>query len=207
MPPLRTADQLEFVERGLHTFFRHSLPPPRSLLMVIRSRIFAALLSLALLVGYAGQATAEPEVTASYIDAVTKFLAAQNAAAVIEEQMTYSVAQQAFGNLAAQGIAITEPMQAIILDEAKKSFGSKFADVDFLARLYAPIYVGKLSEADLRELTVFWTSPLGIRMLAVNRALSEGTLFALQEASQPLLPAFHENVDARLAAAGITQQP
>ena len=119
--------------------------------------------------------------------------------------MTYSVAQQAFGSLAAQGITITEPMQAIILDEAKKSFGSKFSDIDFLAKLYAPTYYGRLSEADLHELSVFWTSPIGKKMLSVNRALSEGTLAALQEASQPLLPVFQKNVDARLAAAGITQ--
>jgi hypothetical protein len=150
---------------------------------------------------------AEPEISASYLAAVTDFLAAQNTATAVEEQMTYSVSQQAFGSLAAQGIVITEPMQAIILDEAKKSFGSKFADTDYLAKLYAPTYLGQLSESELHELSVFWTSPLGKKMLAVNRKLSEGTLAALQQASQEFLPIFQEKVDARLAAAGITYQP
>ena len=173
--------------------------------MVTRAGFFAALLSLALVVGNPGRAAAEQDIAASYIDALAGFLAAQNTASAVEEQMTYSVAQQAFGTLAAQGIIITEPMQAIVLDEARKSFGAKFSDVDFLAKLYAPTYVGQLSEADLHELSAFWKSPIGKKMLAVNRALSEGTLAALQEASQPLIPVFQKNVDARLAEAGITR--
>lgn len=175
--------------------------------MVIRSSIFVVLLSVTLIIGNASRAAAEPEIVGSYVEALAEFLTAQNTGAAVEEQMTYSVAQQAFGTLAAQGITITEPMQAIVLDEAKKSFGSKFSDVDYLARLYAPAYVGQLSENDLHELSKFWTSPIGKKMLAVNRALSEGTLAALQEASQPLIPVFQKNVDARFAEAGITNQP
>ena len=175
--------------------------------MVPGSRIFTALLALSLITASSDGIAAEPEISASYLAAVTEFLNAQNTGAAVEEQMTYSVAQQAFGSLAAQGIAITEPMQAIILDEAKKSFGSKFSDTNFLAKLYAPTYRGQLSEAELHELSVFWTSPIGKKLLAVNRALAEGTLAALQEASQEFLPTFQKNVDARLAEAGISYQP
>ena len=175
--------------------------------MIIRSSILASISSLVLVLGIAGQAAAEDEINASYIDAVVEFLTAQNAATAIEEQMTFSVAQQAFNTLAAQGITVTEPMQAIILDEARTSFGSKFSDVYFLAKLYAPTYVAQLSESELRELSTFWKSPIGKKMLAANGALSEGTFMALQEASVPLIPIFQENVDARLAAAGITHNP
>ncbi len=179
--------------------------------MVHRSQVFAALLALGLgltlVLDSTDAVAAESEISASYLEAVAAFLAAQNTAAAVEEQMSYSVAQQAFGSLAAQGITVTEPMQAIIFDEARKSFGSKFANTDYLAKIYASTYKGQLSEKDLHELAAFWNSPLGKKMLAVNRTLAEGTLAALQEASQPLLPIFQKNVDARLAEIGLTKQP
>jgi len=175
--------------------------------MVIRSRILTASLSLALILAVSGPAAAESEIPATYIDAVAEFLASQNTTVAIEEQMTFLASQQIFGTLASQGVMITEPMQAIILDEAQKSFGSKFSDIDLLAELYAPTYRGNLSEAELRELATFWNSSIGKKMLAVNPALSEGTFNALQEASIPLLPILEQKIDARLAEAGITPTP
>lgn len=175
--------------------------------MTIGSRTLAVLISLCLLI-LSGIAVADDEkLDAIFVDAVSDFLKSQNAATAIEEQMTFSAAQHAFGSLAAQGIAITEPMQAIIIDEARKSIGSKFSDDQFLADLYAPVYAGELSIEEIRELTAFWTSAIGKKLLAVNPALSEGTFNALQGASAPLLLEFQKNVDARFLDAGIVDQP
>jgi hypothetical protein len=175
--------------------------------MLVRRSTFAALVSLAALTTICNLAFADQEINDSYIETLSRFLKTQNAGNAIEEQMTFSAAQQAFSSLAAQGITITEPMQAIIVDEAHKSFGSKFSDLDFLAEIYAPTYASQLSEAELREVGDFWSSTVGQKMLSVNSALSEGAVAALQEASLPLFPDFEKNVDARLLAAGIVQSP
>jgi hypothetical protein len=175
--------------------------------MLVRRGAQAALISLALLISVCGSAFADQEIDESFVEALSEFLKTQSAGPAIEEQMTYSAAQQAFGTLAAQGVEITEPMQAIIVDEARKSFGSKFSNHDFLARIFAPAYASELSEADLVKVGKFWNSPLGQKMLAANVALAEGTLAALQEASLTFIPDFQKNVDARLLAAGIVQQP
>jgi hypothetical protein len=175
--------------------------------MLVRRPALTALVSFALLTTICDLAFADPEVDPSYVEALSEFLKTQNAGSAIEEQMTYSAAQQAFNTLTAQGIAVTEPMQAIILDEARRSFGSKFNDPDFLAKIYAPAYVSQLSEAELREVGAFWKSPIGQKMLSVTAALSEGAFAALQEASVPFLLDFEKNVDARLLAAGIVHQP
>ncbi|MBC8186950.1 MAG: DUF2059 domain-containing protein, partial [Proteobacteria bacterium] len=66
---------------------------------------------------------------------------------------------------------------------------------------------GELSIEEIRELTAFWTSAIGKKLLAVNPALSEGTFNALQGASAPLLLEFQKNVDARFLDAGIVDQP
>jgi hypothetical protein len=176
-------------------------------IMLVRRSTFAALVSLAALTTICNLAFADQEINDSYIETLSRFLKTQNAGNAIEEQMTFSAAQQAFSSLAAQGITITEPMQAIIVDEAHKSFGSKFSDLDFLAEIYAPTYASQLSEAELREVGDFWSSTVGQKMLSVNSALSEGAVAALQEASLPLFPDFEKNVDARLLAAGIVQSP
>ena len=179
--------------------------------MLVRRPALAIIISLAVSMSMSmaicDPAFADQEIDAAYVETLSEFLKTQNAGSAIEEQMTYSAAQQAFNTLAAQGITITEPMQAIILDEARKSFGSKFNDPDFLAKIYAAAYAAQLSEAELREVGAFWRSPIGQKMLSVNSALSEGALAALQEASLPILRDFEKNVDARLLAAGIVQQP
>lgn len=175
--------------------------------MIVRRSALTILISLVMSTTICGLAIADQKIDASYVEALSEFLKIQNAGSEIEEQMTYSATQQAFNTLAAQGIQITEPMQAIILDEARKSFGSKFNDPDFLAELWAPAYSSQLSEAELREVGAFWNSSIGQKMISVNTALAQGTLTALQEASEPLLRNFEKNVDARLLAAGIVQQP
>ena len=174
--------------------------------MFVRRSALAILISLTMSTTICSVAIADQEIDASYVEALSEFLKTQNAGTAIEEQMTFSAAQQAFNTLASQGIQITEPMQAIIIDEARKSFGSKFNDPDYLAKLYAPAYASQLSEAELREVGAFWNSAIGRKMLSVNAALSEGTVVALQTASEPFLREFEKNVDARLLAAGIVQQ-
>jgi hypothetical protein len=214
MLPPRVPDRIEGVERSISPSSSQSGSTrqayPGSLSEVHHDHRFAYPRSphLPCLLILGGSAVADDEkLDAISVDAVSDLLKSQNAAAAIEEQMTFSAAQHAFGTLAAQGIAITEPMQAIIIDEARKSIGSKFSDDRFLADLYALVYAGELSIEEIRELTAFWTSAIGKKLLAVNPTLSKGTFDALQEASAPLLLQFQKNVDAQFMDAGIVNQP
>ena len=103
--------------------------------MVTRFAVLAASAFLGLILGNPQTAAAEDEIAPSYREAMVEFLTIQGAARVIEDQMTYAIAQQTLGSIAASGIEITEPMQNVIIDVARTSLGSRFGDVDFLAGL------------------------------------------------------------------------
>ena len=175
--------------------------------MVTRFAVLAASAFLGLILGNPQTAAAEDKIAPSYREAMVEFLTIQDAARVIEDQMTYAIAQQTLGSIAASGIEITEPMQNIVIDVARTSLGSRFGDVDFLAELYAPIYSEHYSEAELRELTAFWRSPIGKKTIAAMPKLTEGSSLVLQEASMAFVPEFQAAVDKQLGEAGIVLVP
>ncbi len=173
--------------------------------MVVRIGIHrASCLILLLLLVAPGSVAAGPENDPGFRAALSEFLIAQKMPESIEEQMTMSLAQNSFVALQSQGIEVTEVMQAIILDEARASFGSRFKDVEFLTGLYAPVYAAHYTEAEIRELSGFWKSPIGKKTIGLRTDLSQGTYIALQNAGTPFLQDFQVNVDKKLAEAGIT---
>lgn len=140
---------------------------------------------------------------AAFRAAMKRFLVAQNIPAQMSEQMTYSAAEQVLTGIASTGIPITEPMQAIVLEEARKDFGQRFGDVDFLADLYATVYAQHFTAKEVAAIADFWESPVAQKLLAQTPTLNEAFIGKMQEATGPLTEPFQSRVDARLRAAGI----
>lgn len=149
----------------------------------------------------AAEESAKPD--PAFRAAMKRFLVAQNIPAQMGEQMTYSAAEQVLTGLASTGIAITEPMQAIALEEARKDFGQRFADVDFLTDLYATVYVQHFSAKEIAAIADFWESPVAQKLLAQTPTLNEAFIGKMQEATAPLTETFQKRVDKRLRDAGI----
>jgi len=171
--------------------------------MPTRFASFAVLAFLGLALAFPVSVFAEDKVDSGYYDAMVEFLTIQNAAKAIEDQMTYAIAQQTLGSIAASGIEISEPMQQIVVDVARTSIGSRFGELEYLAKLYTPLYAEHYSEAELRELTAFWRSPIGQKTIASMQTLTEGSARVLQEASISYLTDFQTAVDKRFEEAGI----
>lgn len=171
--------------------------------MTARFSSLVFLTVLALTLGFSRTVSADDKADSAFREAMVEFLTIQDAAQTIEEQMTYALAQQTLGAIAASGTEITEPMQTIVVDIARTSMGARFADIQYLAKLYAPLYAEHYSEAELQELTDFWKSPIGQKTIAAMPALTEGSSRVLQEASIAFLPEFQAAVDKKFEEAGI----
>ena len=143
----------------------------------------------------------------AFREAMVEFLTIQDAAQVIDDQMTYGIAQQTLGSIAASGVEITEPIQTIVVDAARATVGSKIGDVEYLAELYTPLYSEIYSESELRELIAFWKSPLGKKTIDTMPRLSEGSQQVLQEASVQFIPDFEAVIAKKFEDAGITSSP
>ncbi len=184
-------------------------PPhlPRSPAMrALRRLLPTALVALALLVAplagaRAEDAPAQPD--AAFRAAMKRFLVAQNIPSQMGDQMTYSAAEQILSSLASTGVSITEPMQAIVLEEARKDFGKKFGDVDFLTELYAKVYAQHFSTQEISAIADFWESPAAKKLLSKTETLNEAFTREMQDSTTPLTEGFKNRVDQRLRAAGI----
>ena len=119
------------------------------------------------------------------------------------EQMAYSAAEQFLAPLAANGVAVTEPMQALVLDEARKDFGKRYGDVEYLTDLYAGIYAGHFSEKEIDELATFWESPVAKKLLASTEKINETFITQLQSTTQAQMQTFQARMETQLRAAGI----
>ena len=117
--------------------------------------------------------------------------------------MTYAIAQQTLDSIAAGEIEISQPLQDIVIDVARSAVGARVGDVDYLAELYAPLYAQHYSESELRELSVFWRSPLGKKTIAAMPKLTEGSARVLQQAGTTFIPAFEVALEKRLEEAEI----
>lgn len=155
----------------------------------------------------AGAAAAAEKITPSYREALTEFLISQNMSAVVGDQITYALSNQALSEMAASGVQITEKIQTVVVDAARTSFGSRFNDVSGLVDLYAPLYAEHYSEKELRELTAFWGSPVGQKTMKTLPKLSEGSYAILLKASTPYFPEFEAAVEKGFNEAGLEFGP
>ena len=155
----------------------------------------------------AADAEAEAKIDPAFRKAVTHYLQIQGVATSLGDQMTYAMADQMLGAVAASGIEITDPVQEIVLAETRKQFGSRFGDIEFLTDLYAPIYAEHFSEPEMQQLIAFWDSPIGKKSIKLNPLLAQATHSAIQVAAEELIPKLQENVEARLTAAGLAPAP
>lgn len=175
--------------------------------MVTRIAAITTSTFLGLVLGFSPMVSAENEVDSGFDDAMVEFLTIQEATNALEEQITYAVAQQTLGALAAAGVEISQPMQEIMLDVARTSMGARFSDVQYLAKLYGPLYSEHYTEKELRELNAFWLSPVGKKTLDAMPALTAGSARVIQEASTQFMPEFEAAVDKRFKEAGIVLAP
>ena len=171
------------------------------------SPVFPMVLAVVFGLAHAGFAQDEATIDPGFRKAVEKYLTVQKTPQTVEEQMSYSVAQQALASIAASGIEITEPMQSIILDVARSTFGAHFGKIETLTDIYAPIYAAYFSEKEILEIAAFWESPAGKKLVEKMPELSRDSYMKMQEASTALLPEFQAKVDERLSAAGIILAP
>jgi hypothetical protein len=132
-----------------------------------------------------------------------RFLVAQNIPAQMGEQMTYSAAEQILTSLAGSGVTITEPIQAIVVEEAGKDFGTRFGDVEYLTELYSTVYVQHFTTKEIEEIASFWESPVAKKLLAKTPTLNEAFVSKMQEATTPMTEAFQARLDKRLREEGI----
>lgn len=135
--------------------------------------------------------------------AMKRFLLAQNIPTQMGEQMAYSAAEQFLAPLAAGGVAVTEPMQALVLDEARKDFGKRYGDVEYLTELYSGVYARHFSDKEIAELAAFWESPVAKKLLASTETINESFITQLQTATKTQMDEFQARMEKQLRAAGI----
>jgi hypothetical protein len=165
-----------------------------------------ALVVLVLLTGFGAVAHAADDAAkpdAAFRAAMKRFLVAQNIPAQMGEQMTYSAAEQILTSLAGSGVTITEPMQAIVVEEARKDFGTRFSDVEYLTDLYSTVYVEHFTTNEIVEIATFWESAVAKKLLAQTPTLNEAFVSKMQEATTPLTESFQTRLDKRLREEGI----
>jgi len=169
-----------------------------------RLAVLASGLILALAMAGPGRA-AEPaaKVDPAFRAAMKRFLVAQNIPSQLGEQMTYSAAEQALSAMAGSGVTITEPMQAIVIEEARADFGKKFGDVEYLSDLYSGIYVNHFSVAEIDELASFWESPIAKKFLSKSQTINEAFMVEFQKVATTLNASFQTRVEKRLREAGV----
>jgi hypothetical protein len=166
-----------------------------------------ALLIMILCLGHPVVAAAEEKITPGFREALAEFLTSQNMTAVVGDQITFAISQQALGEMAGNGVQLTETIQTVVVDAARASFGSRFKEVSGLVDLYAPLYAEHYSEKELRELSAFWTSPIGQKTMKTLPKLSEGSYKLLMEASTPYFPEFQTAVEKGFSEAGLNFGP
>jgi hypothetical protein len=178
---------------------------PRRNPLLIRPAHLAPLAAALVLFVATASGAADPAAKPSpaFRESMKRFLVAQNIPAQMGEQMSFSAAEQVLAPLAASGVAVTEPMQALVLDEARKDFGKRYGDVEYLTDLYAGIYAGHFSDAEMKALADFWESPVARKLLAKTQSINEGFVARLQESTTQQLTDFQARVEKQMRDAGI----
>ena len=153
----------------------------------------------------AGEAKAEAavEVSDSYKKVMRRYLEVQGSFAIIGENVAYGAANETLMAIQNSGAQVTEQMQAIVLEEALDTFGKRFGDLDVLTRLWAPVYAKHFSEAEMKQMTAFFESPVGKKSLELLGSINQDGMAAVQQESFSISPEFQLGVDARFREAGI----
>lgn len=175
--------------------------------MFTRFAFFVSSTFLAVFLVLPGAVGAEDKIDPSFRDATKKFLILRKTSEGISEQLIYSISNQALGSIDAGGITVTEPIQKIVLEAARTTFGSRFGDIEYLTDLYTPLYFENYSEKELRELIAFWESPVGKKTIDLMPKMTQGSNAILEKASMEYIPEFQKTVDDRTAEAGIVLAP
>lgn len=151
----------------------------------------------------AGAAEPAAQPSPAFRAAIKRFLIAQRAPEQMGEQMSFSAAEQVLAPLASRGVSITEPMQAIVLEEARKDFGKRFGDVEYLADLYSEIYSPHFTEKEIAELATFWESPVARKLFDKTGTLNQNMFEKIQSSTTGMMKEFQTRIDKRLREAGI----
>lgn len=170
------------------------------------SRILIPLIVLILASSPAVTTAEDDAPSESYRKALSTLLDLTGAQAA-GEQMSYAIAQQTLGAIAATGTPITEQIQQVVVEEAVAEFQPRFSKLDYLTELYSPLYAEYLSEEELKGLLTFYRSPLGQKALGALPAISQNAAMSLQEASLERIPEFQKKVDTQLRALGVIVIP
>lgn len=177
-----------------------SRPRPLNLLCTaLLFAIFTTALPASTALGQEGEAA---EVDEQYRTKLLQLLEIQNEYVSYADNVAFTAANETLGQIAASGEPITEEMSQIVLEEAQKTFGEKFRNLDFLIELLAPVYARHFTQADLDAMVAFWSTPTGRKNLEVSGALNQESFVAIQQVTFDVSPAFQLAVDARLRELG-----
>lgn len=150
-------------------------------------------------------AAAKKTATPEYRKVMRRYLEAQGSAEAIGQSIAFGEAQQALMAIANGGIEITESIQNIVLEEALEVFASRFGDLDFLADLWAPVYVNHFTAQELEQMIAFFESPVGRKSQQLMPVINQESMSAIQQTSVSLAPAFQLAIDARLRETGAAE--
>jgi hypothetical protein len=150
------------------------------------------LLSLVLVMSFGGRAAAQ-EITPAHRAAATEMLLAMNIQDNIDASVETMLQLQTEQN----------PAMAQFSD-ILRDFMKKYMTWDTLKDQYADIYARAFTEAELRELTAFYRSPIGKKMAsALPQLMSEGAQLG-QKAVMDHMPELQQAIMARMQRGGGT---
>ena len=144
------------------------------------------------------------EVSDSFRKAMFRYFEVQGSFANIGESVSYGMANEMLVAIQNSGTTVTEEMQNIVLEESLDTFGKRFGDLEFLTDIWAPVYAKHFSEAEVKEMTKFFESPVGKKSLDLLGTINQEGMTAIQQESFSMAPEFQLGVDARFREAGIT---
>lgn len=182
---------------------KHPDSIPHILSAVLASCV--AIASLAIL--SAPVQAADDAIDPKFREAIRAYVLLQGSVEQMGMSVAYDAANEALMAIAQSGVEVTEPMQAIVFEQALETFGKKFGDVEFLTDLWTPIYAKHYSEKEVRELIAFYQSPLGKKSLELFAPINEAGMLAVQESAFAIIPGFQVGVNAKFEAAGINITP
>lgn len=189
------------------TRFSPASPDRRARFRPIAVACLVAAIAVALPVSLARAADGAAKATPAFRAAMKRFLVAQNIPAQMGEQVALSAAEQILTGLASSGVAVTEPMQNAVVDLARKQFGKRYGDVEYLTGLYSGIYSQHFSEKEISELAAFWESPVAKKLFAKTTVINERFVADMQSFMDAQMPAFQSEVEKRLRANGLLGNP
>ncbi|MGB0619225.1 MAG: DUF2059 domain-containing protein [Myxococcota bacterium] len=167
-----------------------------------RALAAAAILSALALAGpaFAQDVEAVPE---SYEKNLRAYLEIHTQLVSYGDNVALQAANETLMQIANSGTQVTEQIQQIVLEEAQAKFGEKLSDLDYLAKLWAPIYAKHFTEEELKAILDFWSSPVGRKTIEVTPQLTQDSFSALRIFTITNTPAYHMAIDARLRELGM----